>query len=378
MLKNLGLAAISIVFALVVSELLLRMLYEPPSRTMDGFKLTKSSSYRADPDLGWLPRPNVQGEHNRPRSFESRFSTNSLGLRDREHPFEREPGIKRIVIVGDSFTWGYGVNDGETFADLIEKMAPDVEVINLGVTAFGLRQEIIYFQRLGIKFAPDILVVSLVQNDIYELPSVSLDTTEEASVQPDGESSEPDSDTTSSLRRLKNYLGNKVVTYRIVVDALNSSPTMVNWLVRIGLKESLEGFEALDPNVGTALKEYPPVVESGWETTFQRLRELKSYTDANHVRLVLALVPALQSVDRQSLNRSLSYSVFQPTDFDVSKPYAIIEAFGAENDIQVINALPAFVSAHESGTTLFLSGDMHFNAAGHELFAKEIARHLSQ
>lgn len=378
MLKNLVLAAVSFVFAIIVGEFLLRVFYEPTPKTMDNFKLTKSSSYREDPDLGWLPRPNVQGEHNRPRSFESRYSTNSLGLRDREHAFEPGPGLIRVVVVGDSFAWGYGVSDGETFADVIEQQTPGVEVINLGVTAFGLRQEITYFQRLGIKFKPDILVVALVQNDIYELPDVASAAKTAENERIDAETSGSDPDTVSLFRRLKQYLGKEVVTYRILVDALNSSPTMVDLLLQLGLKEELAGLEALDPNIGTALKNYPPVVAAGWEKTFQQLRELKSYTDANGVRLVLALIPALQSVDPRSLNRSLSYSVFRPDDFDVGKPYAIIEAFGTDVGIEVINALPVFVRAYDAGEALYLPGDMHFNAAGHELFAEEIAHHLFQ
>ena len=378
MLKNIALLAVSVVFTLVVSEVLLRQFYERPELAMDNFKATMPPTYHTDAELGWLPDKNVQASHNRPGSFESQYSTNSLGLRDREHSFDRVPGKKRIVVVGDSFAWGYGVNDGEIFTDTIEQLAPEFEVINLGVTAYGLRQEIAYFKRFGMKFTPDILMVAFVQNDIYDIPKQQPESATKATQPNDNESIIKDSDAGSTLHRFKKKLSNEVVMYGLLVDALNSSPVMVDLLVKMGLKESLGGFEVLDPSVGPALKTYPSAIEMGWESIFEQLRGLKTYTDDNDIRLILALVPALQSVDPQALSRSLTYSTYRPTDFDIAKPYARIESFCLETGIEVINPLPAFVQMHDSGESLYLYGDMHFNTTGHQLFAEEISRYLVQ
>ena len=44
---------------------------------------------------------------------------------------------KMLVFVGDSVTFGYGVDDDETFANLIARQLPDVHVYNTGITAFN-------------------------------------------------------------------------------------------------------------------------------------------------------------------------------------------------------------------------------------------------
>lgn len=185
-------------------------------------------------------------------------------------------------------------------------------------------------------------------------------------------------DKASSFLLLKQYLHSEIVMYGLLVNVINGNPTLVDLLVRIGLKDDVAGLEALDPNIGTALRDYPPVIEAGWEKAFERLRGLKALTDENGIRLILALVPALQAVVPQSLARSISYTEFRPTDFDVEKPYTMIEAFGAETGIEVINPLPAFVRAHKEGESLYLHHDMHFSVAGHRLFAEEIASYLGQ
>ena len=158
----------SIIFAMLMGEVLLRVVYEPPSKELPRFSLLNSPYYQRDEMLGWLPRANVQGTHVRQRGYTSTFRTNSLGLRDREHSLENPEGIRRAVVVGDSFSWGYGINDGEIFTDILEKILAGTEIINLGVTAYGLDQEIAYFKQLGVQFGPEILIVALCQNDVFD------------------------------------------------------------------------------------------------------------------------------------------------------------------------------------------------------------------
>jgi hypothetical protein len=73
-----------------------------------------------DPALGWSNLPNsrarvVAGP------MDYRVEINSLGWRDRERALARKPGVTRILALGDSMTWGWGVDAEARFSDLLEE-----------------------------------------------------------------------------------------------------------------------------------------------------------------------------------------------------------------------------------------------------------------
>jgi hypothetical protein len=103
-------------------------------------------------DAGYGVRANkldVITRHYVPGDYEVRISTNSAGMRgQREYPVARVPGKRRILMLGDSFPFGYGVEDGEVVSAVLETLlkaggTPDAaagggyEVINLSVSGFG-------------------------------------------------------------------------------------------------------------------------------------------------------------------------------------------------------------------------------------------------
>lgn len=97
---------------------------------------------------------------------------NSLGFRDpREYSLQKPPGTFRIVVIGDSVTFGHGALFETTYPYLLEQRLrqwrPDVrwEVWNLGVPGYNTRQELIYLKEIGRQFAPDLVVVGFYPND---------------------------------------------------------------------------------------------------------------------------------------------------------------------------------------------------------------------
>lgn len=91
---------------------------------------------------------------------------NSKGLRDREHSYEKSKGLFRIVVVGDSFVFGSGgVEASDRFTDILEKSTRNVEVINMGVPAYGTDQEYLYLKREGLKYHPDLVILCVFAAD---------------------------------------------------------------------------------------------------------------------------------------------------------------------------------------------------------------------
>jgi lysophospholipase L1-like esterase len=365
--KRLTLLVASLTVGLLAGEAVVRMFYEPAPAEMDDFRLSKSPYYKADAELPWVPRNNVVGRHDRQGLFSSSFSTNSRGLRDGEHQIQKPAGTERVVVLGDSFTWGWGVNDGEVYPRRMEEHLRATEVINLGVTAFALRDSIVYFKREGLQYEPDVVVVGFCLNDIYR----EMNEEDERGARPA---------TSVEARRgfrLKEFLATSSALYKLTVDRVNANKKLSRLLVKLGIKESLVGFEGLDTSLKPALLDYPPRLTDSFEQTKAELLELQAITDALGSRLVIALVPSRQSVERQSLLASIAYTEFDVNDFDLEKPYRIIDEFGTTHGIEVVNPFPRFHEAAEAGASLYLKGDMHFNAAGHDLFARAVAQHLA-
>jgi len=117
-----------------------------------------------DPLIGHRHAPNreaiLMGVH---------FQTNSMGLRGSELSYERTPGVKRIVLLGDSLTVGWGVPIEQTFSWRIGEMYRDqglpIEVVNTGVGNWNTIQEVQYFFTEAYKYRPDVVVLNFFAND---------------------------------------------------------------------------------------------------------------------------------------------------------------------------------------------------------------------
>ncbi len=110
-----------------------------------------------DETKGWYTKPNLRDEI----VFENKIlNTNSRGLRGtREFSYARNPGIPRIVILGDSFTFGDEVSDDETYSHYLQQMLPAAEIINMGVHGYGHDQMLILFGEEGVKYQPDLVIL---------------------------------------------------------------------------------------------------------------------------------------------------------------------------------------------------------------------------
>lgn len=99
-----------------------------------------------------------------------RFTTNDKGLRDkRNFPYEKPPGVLRVLSLGDSHTQGYEVRQEATFSAVLERYlvshSVQAQVLNAGVSGFGTAEELAYLIGEGYKYKPDVVVVGFYAND---------------------------------------------------------------------------------------------------------------------------------------------------------------------------------------------------------------------
>ena len=362
--------------ALVIAEVGLRMLWDRPSETPT-MQLFDGPTYYYNNDAlqCQLPRPDVQGVH---PGFNAAFSTNSQGLRgDREFIVPKPAGVKRVVVLGDSFAWGYGVENDEIFTSRLGEQFPDVEVVNLGVIGFHLRSEIAYLKHTGLRYKPDVVLLAVCQNDIKR-HRASSSPAGQVAPSPSQPIRDDTKQTVSRLRGLKESLRTYSYTYALVQQGVNRNKSLAQLMIRVGLKEELAGFDQLDDNLHASLKRYPPQVEAAMEMYLEDLRELKVFLDEQGIALIVALIPALQTVDGRALDASISYTKYDASDFDLDKAYQRIAEHAEGMGIAVINPVQAFRDQIAQGDVLYLPRDMHFNAAGHQRFAERIAPGLAE
>ena len=106
------------------------------------------------------------------------YRTNAHGLRDRDRPAKAQ-GSKRVLVMGDSYTWGYAVAEEEAFPQVAERLLaergrPDIEVINGGIPDYNSRQERQLLEQLMPIYQPDAVFLAYVVNDAE--PSTAMPT----------------------------------------------------------------------------------------------------------------------------------------------------------------------------------------------------------
>ena len=125
--------------------------------------------YLFDENLGWRNIPDWSAT-----TYGHKLTINSLGMRDREYERKKPTGKKRILVLGGSFTWGYGVADGENYTDVLETLldrgnGDSYEVLNTGVSGWGTDQEYLFLKNEGFDFEPDLVVAAfnLTEHPVY-------------------------------------------------------------------------------------------------------------------------------------------------------------------------------------------------------------------
>lgn len=108
--------------------------------------------------------------------YHARVTTNSECLRaPRSYSRPKPAGTYRILLLGDSQTFGQGVEFEQTFGQLIEtelnarSKGPVVEVINSGVDGYNTAQEAAFLAARGVEYEPDCVLILFIGNDL-ELP----------------------------------------------------------------------------------------------------------------------------------------------------------------------------------------------------------------
>ena len=120
--------------------------------------------------LGWINMPNIYirdmyGPGMYLKTNEQRFrNNNNFSL----HP---PPNKIRVICSGDSFTFGLGVDNDNTWCQHLDSINGKLETINMGQGGYGIDQAYLWYKRDGQKLNPDILILSFITSDFNRMKS---------------------------------------------------------------------------------------------------------------------------------------------------------------------------------------------------------------
>jgi hypothetical protein len=129
----------------------------------------RNLAYRYDSTLGWFPTENKQGRYTDTRTIS--YRDNPDGFRDSPHGRKTRP---RVAFLGDSFVWGYDVEQDERFTERLRQAWPEREVLNLGVSGYGTDQEYLLLRRFYERHRPDLVVLVVFPDNDREDNSTNL------------------------------------------------------------------------------------------------------------------------------------------------------------------------------------------------------------
>ncbi len=128
------------------------------------------TEFRPHPTMFWRLRPNLDVDLSM-RTEQFHVTTNSQGIRSPEVPFRKGPTTWRAWCLGDSITYGYGVDDDQTYEsrlqDLLARLHPDkqIQVLNGGCPGWSSFQGRELTRSLGLKYQPDLYILGFVYAD---------------------------------------------------------------------------------------------------------------------------------------------------------------------------------------------------------------------
>lgn len=368
LLSILGQVLLALAVFLLVIEAGVRIL-RPQSLLMKG----KESFFPGDPDLQFAMRPSARTELGR-RDFRIHVKTNALGYRDEERGPKGE--ALRVLSMGDSFTFGWGVERGQTFQAAMER-AQDraaaargerrIEVINAGVPGYNLYQYLLALEKKGWRVDPDVVLVGLfVQNDLAENTSTRewLDRKKKGLLKKDDKTG------------LEGWLEKHSQGYVWLRVKYKSSYRLQRTWYKLTRRFTKQEEVVKYRNLLVYRKPVPPDMEAEWKLSEVILLGMRDSVRARGKRLLVVLFPSELQAVRAEWDKAVRDEKMSPDTFDLEAANRRLAGFCHREGIPVLDLLPNFRKATDAGEVLYLPSDHHWNARGHALAASLILEDL--
>ena len=299
------------------------------------------------------------------------YSINSLGFRDEEFPEEKPEGVFRILVLGDSMTFGPAVSLERTYPKLLEQLLNEsaaagshYQVINAGTSGYNTLQELATWRGAGVVLEPDLVIVGFCINDIDdprrhvdahtletlgELPEEMMPNRGEASSEdvPSSRQQEPSDEEARGRLPIpfKGFLREHSAFYRFLVrryDALLKS---------LGIRDPVPGelrrqYQEMDAKLSS-------YGTPEWQWLAKQWEGFGVLSEQTEVPWAVVFLPWHYQLQRgyQSL------------------PQELLRDYGQEHGIVVVDPSSVLAQGKTSGSFIDLA---HFSEEGHRLVAETL------
>lgn len=345
---------VSALMLLAVVEGGLRLLGFGPRPTMNQF----------DSSLGWTKTPGASIRR-RTGEFDVTLQTNSRGLREAESVgYAKAANTQRVLVVGDSFTLGYTVDRPDTITGLLGARlgaeGRNVEVLNGGTEGYSTDQEVLWLAREGAKYAPDVVILQMYENDIF-------------------------------WNGQESYLRYPKPRFPADADGIPATlapladPGLEPWWVRntaLGTLLSktfstqtipmLSGPRPLPAEWGPRLS----ADASGWKETAAALRSFGRVAADIGAKPLVLVVPDKAQIEPAA--RSAMQQMIARPDYDPDRPFLGLVERARAAGLSVVDPRAALRAAGDGATVaLYFERDWHTNARGNRVLADALADALA-
>jgi lysophospholipase L1-like esterase len=348
---NLLLVFFSVLIPLLMAEFALRILHHK----------TVSFDDRSFRQSQWSFKPNTTND-----SYVGvPVHINNLGFRGTDTTVAKPPGVYRILGVGDSITFGYGVEYEKTFLQVLEQHLnavsggnPRYEVLNSGIPATGLDYYTHRIEGDAPRLQPDLILVCMALNDID--PALGPEPVEPV--------------IPKSFGRSVNIF---FLTHSYLYNALYVPAKSLFYKTNIVKLKDNEGFGflAIDPP--------SPEQAHAREMMTLYLQRMARFAAAHNMRFAVVVFPVEPQLsdDARRIYAEKLHIDFGP-EIEDGQPQKWVEEVGKQNGFPVLDLLPALRKLDHDQAFLrnrSISVDpVHPSEAGHRASGEAIAEFLKE
>jgi hypothetical protein len=305
--------------------------------------------------------------------YVTRVDINSHGLREREIDYAKPPGLRRVLVLGDSFVEAIGVPVEEAFPRRLEthltsRGGPPIQVINAGAVGYSTTQEYLLLQHEGLRYQPDVVVLLFFSGNDVSDNSPALDF--------------------PPVRPIKPYFA---VDQNGALRQLPFAPPDLSARLPGPLQQWLRQesllFGKLDPDelarvasdsgyINSILAPYAdtssPELEEAWQVTEALLSATRDEAEKAGATFVLVNIPAPWEIDPPFWDRMRWFFGLPETGWDMSRPSQRLAEIAARRGIAYLDLSPAIRAALPTQPRLYYQIDGHWTSAGHDLAARAV------
>lgn len=324
--------------------------------------------YRSDQYMGYAVKANLSFHHVT-NEFDTHLYTNGEGFRTsqahEEYSIPSDQSRFRVMLLGPSFAFGWGVNNEDSFAEQLKKnLAAEqfatgrlIEIVNAGVPAAAPANQLKWFENYGQRYSPD-LVIQFVYGGMWVSDAVDNHTRVD-------EKGYLISGNQNFRVRARSFLKNFAVVHYgwVAYTSIKSGATSSEGKPVVGAGRDLEQQTRFDPQ------------DAATRNALNYYSRLSASTANAKARLLIVHFPLSYCVHRGDINRWKHLGVT-----DVDGQLALNRRFCDYLNQQAVPCLDISQDlvdeAKRSDERLYYWLDIHWTAKGNRLAAQVVARHL--